>query len=176
VLRGERIGLRARQEADLPVLMDELYDDVESRSRADSRPWVPKPANAKSGPYAVDDLPDTVACFSVVELQSKKLAGDAVLWAIDLHNRIGHLGVSIRPLYRGQGLASDVVRVLCHYGFDIRGLNRLQIETLVDNEPMRRAAVAAGFSLEGTLRGGAWVLGGFVDEVVYGLLAAEWRS
>lgn len=176
MLRGERIGLRARQETDLPVLMDELYNDVEMKSRADSRPWVPKPVDAKTGPYAVDDLPDTVACFSVVELQSKKLVGEAVLWGIDVHNRFAHLGLSIRPLYRGQGLASDIVRVMCHYGFDIRGFNRLQIETLVDNEPMRRAAVAAGFSLEGTLRGGAWVVGSFVDEVVYGLLADEWRS
>lgn len=37
-LRGEVAGLRARLESDVPVLHAGLYDDVATRSRADSRP------------------------------------------------------------------------------------------------------------------------------------------
>ena len=39
MLHGQRVTLRARLDADVPVLHAELHDDVETRSRADSRPW-----------------------------------------------------------------------------------------------------------------------------------------
>lgn len=175
MLRGKQIGLRARHESDIALLMDELYDDVVTRSRADSRPWRPVPPESKDSPYAVGDLPDSVACFSVVDLETLELVGEALLWSIDPHNRSAHLGMSIRPRFRGRGLSSDIVQVLCAYGFTVRGLNRLQVDTLADNEPMIRAAQAAGFVLEGTLRKAAWVTGEFVDEVLLGLLREDWR-
>ncbi|MGZ4537530.1 MAG: GNAT family N-acetyltransferase [Blastococcus sp.] len=94
---------------------------------------------------------------------------------IDLHNRTAHLGVSLLPAFRGRAFGTDVVGVLCSYGFSLRGLHRLQVETLVDNEAMVRAATRAGFTREGVLRGSAWVDGAFVDTVVLGLLAEEWK-
>jgi RimJ/RimL family protein N-acetyltransferase len=66
--------------------------------------------------------------------------------------------------------------VLCEYGFRVRGLRRLQVDTLADNEAMIKAAVAVGFTVEGTLRQAAWVYGDILDEVVLGLLADEWRA
>jgi len=176
MLRGERVGLRARRVADLQVLLDELYDDVPTRVRADSRPWIPIPPEAKQHPYSVEDDHGTEACFSVVDLATEELLGDALLWGIDTHNRLAHIGISLRPGVRGQGYATDVLRVLCRYGFIVRGLHRLQIDTLADNEAARRLAVTAGFLLEGTLRRSAWVSGEFVDEVVFGLLDTEYRD
>jgi RimJ/RimL family protein N-acetyltransferase len=112
--------------------------------------------------------------FSVVELVGGELAGEALLWAIDLHNRMAHLGVSLRPAFRGRGLGADVVLALCEYGFAVRGLHRLQVDTLAGNTAMIRAATQAGFVPEGTLRRAAWVNGDFADEVILGLLAADW--
>lgn len=176
MLRGSKVGLRARHDADIPILQAELYDDVATRSRADSRPWRPIPPGSAASPYVVaDPTNDAAACFSVVELSSDELAGEALLWSIDLHNRTAHIGISLRPAFHGKGFGTDVVRVLCHYGFAVRGLNRLQIETLADNAAMIRVAAKTGFTREGTLRGSAWADGGFADEIVLGLLAAEWR-
>jgi RimJ/RimL family protein N-acetyltransferase len=174
VLRGERVGLRARHEQDVPVLHAELYDDVATTMRSDTRPWRPISTGAAS-PYAVNEPSDTSAPFSVVELASNELLGEAVLWGMDLHNRYGHLGLSLRPSARGRGFSADVVRVLCHYGFAVRGLHRLQLETLADNQPMLATALRCGFVVEGTLRQNGWVDGAFVDEVVLGLLVDEWR-
>lgn len=176
MLRGRKIGLRARQQADVPVLHAELYDDVVTRSRADSRPWSPIGVDSPASPYAVGRPTADAACFSVVELGDEELAGEALLWGIDLHNRAAHLGMSLRPAFRGRGLGTDVVRVLCHYGFTVRGLHRLQLETLSDNTAMIQAAKRCGFALEGTLRGAAWAYGKFVDEVVLGLLADRWEG
>lgn len=91
----------------------------------------------------------------------------------DLHNRTAHLGMSLRPAFRGRGLGTGTVRVLCHYGFAVRGLQRLQVETLAANAAMRRATTRVGFVIECTLRGSAWAYGDFAGEVILGLLATE---
>jgi RimJ/RimL family protein N-acetyltransferase len=168
-------GLRARHDSDIPVLHAELYDDVETRVSADSRPWQPIPPGSGS-PYVVTGPDNDAACFSVVELATGELAGEALLWDIDLHNRAAHIGISLLPAFRGRGLGADAVRVLCRYGFAIRGLHRLQAETLATNTAMIQAANRAGFTREGSRRRAAWVDGEFIDEVILGLLAAEWKA
>ncbi|MGW1658574.1 GNAT family N-acetyltransferase [Streptomyces atratus] len=174
MIHGEKIGLRARHASDVPVLQSELYDDVATRSRADSRPWRPIPPGSGQSPYAVAEPSDEAACFSVVELESQELVGEALLWGIDTHSRTAHIGISLRPAFRGRGLGVDVLQALCEYGFAVRGLQRLQIETLTDNAPMIAAATRVGFTREGTLRHSAWVYGAYADEAILGLLADEW--
>jgi RimJ/RimL family protein N-acetyltransferase len=176
MLRAGKIRLRARDEADVAILHTELQEDVAMRSQADSRPWRPISPGTAASPYAVSEPSNDVAVFSVVELAGDELAGDALLWGIDLHNRTAHLGMGLRPAFRGRGLGTDVVRALCEYGFTVRGLHRLQIETLATNAAMLKAAERAGFTREGTLRQAAWVTGEFVDEVILGLLAADWTG
>jgi RimJ/RimL family protein N-acetyltransferase len=175
MLHGELVMLRARLEADVPVLHRELHEDVATRSQADSRPWMPL-AEGSASPYAATGEPGDAAAFSVVEKASGDLAGEALLWGIDLHNRMAHIGISLRPGFRGRGLSTDAVRTLCEYGFSVRGLHRLQIETLAGNEAMIRTANRAGFSREGHFRRSAWVLGAFADEVVLGLLVDDWKA
>lgn len=45
--------------------------------------------------------------------------------------------------------------MLCHYGFRVRGLQRLQSETLSDNGATPRSAEHDGFVREGVLRSSA---------------------
>jgi RimJ/RimL family protein N-acetyltransferase len=82
--------------------------------------------------------------------------------------------VGLRPAWRGKGYGTEIVTILCRYAFTVLGLHRLQIETLADNDAMIATAKAAGFQLEGTTRQSSWVLGGFRDDVVFGLLAEDW--
>jgi RimJ/RimL family protein N-acetyltransferase len=84
--------------------------------------------------------------------------------------------VALASEARGQGLGTDVVRVLCEYAFRVRDLHRLALETLASNEPMMRAARTVGFREEHRLREAAYVLGNRVDEVVFGLLRWEWHA
>ncbi|MFF1338534.1 GNAT family N-acetyltransferase [Streptomyces sp. NPDC058290] len=176
MIQGTLAGLRARHADDVAVLHAELYEDVATRSRAGSGPWRPITAGSGHSPFEPAAPSDDVAVFSVVDAASGSLAGDAVLWGIDAHNRSAHLGISLLPACRGRGFGAEVVQLLCRYGFTVRGLNRLQVDTLADNAAMISAATRAGFTLEGTLRRSAWVSGTFVDEVVLGLLAEEWKQ
>ncbi|WP_411079186.1 GNAT family N-acetyltransferase [Streptomyces sp. cmx-18-6] len=175
MLKGDKVGLRARHEDDIPILRTELYDDVAGTSRAEGRPWRPVTPGAKDPRLVVDDTEDGSVPFSVVDLGGGTLVGTATLWGIDNHNRSAHIGLGLLPSARGQGYGTDVVAVLCHYGFVVRGLHRLQIETLSDNTAMLRSAERNGFVREGVLRSSAWVMGEFLDDVVLGLLAPEWK-
>ena len=173
VLRGELTGLRAPTDNDIEVFETELLTDVETRIRATGRPWLPVAPGAADSPYRqAEDR--TAIRFAVVELATGELAGEAVISGIDLHNRHAEIGLVLRPACRGRHLGTDVVRVLCYYGFVIRGLHRLQLNTLADNHAMIAAAVRAGFVLEGTTRDAAWIDGGFADGVTLSLLSGEW--
>jgi RimJ/RimL family protein N-acetyltransferase len=175
VLTGDKVGLRARHDDDIPVLQNELGDPL-TTARATGTPWRPFTPGSKEAPFTVDDAKEGVVHFSIVGLDDGALAGTANLWGIDKHNRTAHIGLGLLPSVRGKGYATDVVAVLCHYGFVAHGLHRLQIETLADNIPMLRAAERNGFTREGVRRGAEWVMGEFVDQVILGLLVDEWKS
>ncbi|WP_046507420.1 GNAT family N-acetyltransferase [Streptomyces odonnellii] len=174
MLRGGKVGLRARHEEDIPVLRAELYDDVVNSSRAESAPWRPVTPGSKDPRLVVDAKDQRRVLFSVVELTGGTLIGTAALWGIDTHNRYAHIGLGLLPSCRGKGYGTDVVATLCHYGFVVRGLQRLQIETLADNTAMLRSAERNGFIREGVLRSSAWVMG-VLDEILLGLLAQDWK-
>jgi RimJ/RimL family protein N-acetyltransferase len=175
MLRGETVGLRAPHESDIEIFENELLNDVMTRVRSDSRPWRPVTPGSADSPYRNVTDPAATVRFSVVELATGELAGEAVMFEIDPHNRNAHIGLGLRPAYRGRHLGTDLVRVLCRYGFEIRGLHRLQVDTLTDNDAMIGAAKRAGFVTEGVLRQVGWVNGAFADAVVLGQLATEWR-
>src|SRR5437764_4754338 len=141
MMSGALTGLRAREPDDVPVLHHDLYDDVSTRVFADTRPW--RPLAAGSSPYAATTTDDS-DIFSVVELASGELAGEALLWQIDMHNRSAHVGLAIRPALRGRGFGEDTLRTLCEYGFRIRRLHRLRLETAPGLEAMTRTATRAG--------------------------------
>ncbi|MGP4100136.1 GNAT family N-acetyltransferase [Nonomuraea sp. KM90] len=174
MLRGSKVGLRARYEDDIPILRTELYDDVVNSSRAEGGPWRPITPGSKDPRLVVDDKEHGRVPFSVVELDGGTLVGTATFWGIDTHNRSAHIGLGLLPSARGKGYGTDVVAVLCH-GFVVRSLHRLQIETLSDNVAMLRAAERNGFLREGVLRSSAWVMGEFLDEVLLGLLVQDWK-
>lgn len=178
LLHGVNVALRAREQEDVSVLQDALYNDISTRARADTRPWIPIPKGDPAlSPYSVTSVSDKATEFSIVAASNdQELVGEALLYGIDAHNRSAHLGLALIPAFRGRGWSGEVVHLLCRYGFVVRGLNRLQLETDEKNLAMISSAKKAGFVEEGRMRNATWVLGSFTDQVVMGLLAKEWKD
>ena len=178
MLRGELTVLRARTEDDARILHADLYEDVATWVRSDTRPWVPIPFGSLSPLLAAESAPSPTDpdVFAVTELATGELAGEGVLWSIDVHNRSAHAGIALRPAFRGRGLGTDVTRVLCRYGFMVRGLRRMQLETLADNAAMISVAERLGFTREGTMRSASWVNGRWADDVIFGMLDTEFSG
>jgi RimJ/RimL family protein N-acetyltransferase len=179
MLKGRLVGLREYRREDVTTLFPPELDP-EYISLTEIQPYRPRPLaahlaeydrrmgehDAKTVPFAVQRLDD----------ESGTAIGRVGLWMIDLHQRTAHIGISLPPSAQGQGFGRDALEVICRYGFEIRGLERLSLETLSVNAAMQATALACGFVEEGRLRSAAWHLGDRVDEVVYGLLADEWRQ
>jgi RimJ/RimL family protein N-acetyltransferase len=179
VLVGRLVGLREPRREDVEALFS-LDVDAEHVSLASTRPFQPRTLAALQAAYDKRQAePDpTSAQFTIQRLDDDAGAaiGDVGLWRIDMHHRSAHVGISLLTDARGKGLGRDAVAVIIRYGFQIRGLARLSLETLAVNTAMRATASACGFVEEGHLRSASWHLGRRVDEVLYGLLADEWND
>jgi RimJ/RimL family protein N-acetyltransferase len=74
---------------------------------------------------------------------------------------------------RGRGVAVRAVRLLCAWGFEARGLPRIQLHTLPGNVASERVAERAGFTREGLLRSFAVMKGRRTDITMFSLLPGE---
>jgi RimJ/RimL family protein N-acetyltransferase len=180
MLNGRLVTLREIRRSDLAVMHRELSSDVLTASLVNVDPWRPVSLARLEAEFdrrltEGDELRHVR--FAVQERGDERgeLVGTCGLWQIDLHNGTAHLGIQLVRSVRGRGLGTDVVRVLCHYAFVVRGLHRLGLETLATNHPMRTAAQRCGFVEEGRVREAAYLLGDRVDEITYGLLRSDWQ-
>ena len=104
-----------------------------------------------------------------------RLVGSAGL-RIDRFLRSGEIGYWIDAAYEGRGLVTRAVTTLVDAGFRQYGLGRLTIGAIVDNVRSRAVAERLGFTEEGILRGAIPFGADRRDEVVYGLLAEDWKG
>ena len=170
VISFGKVVLRGMVREDVPFLHD--WDRREIWPEISAQPWTPALLadrlkefdEGKRGRGDDQHVPFTVVADGTC-------VGQVTLWGIDAHNRRAHLGIGLGPEHRGRGYGSDACRALLEYAFIDRGLNRVQLEVLADNDAAIRAYQAAGFVVEGRLRESAWVRGRFADEIVMSVLA-----
>ena len=161
------VSIRAAVPEDLEFLA-ELYADE------DVRPFL-----AAAGSYDRDGIAERIAHdpeaggLLVVELDGKR-AG-AIAWVLtNRRSRIAHVsGLAVHPRFRGRRLADDAARLLQHHLIRELGFHRIELEIYGFNERAQRHAERAGFVREGVKRQ-AYARGdGWVDGVLYALVAED---
>jgi RimJ/RimL family protein N-acetyltransferase len=78
-----------------------------------------------------------------------------------------NIGIVLASEYRGRGLGSAAQRALAKHLFETTDVNRIEAGTDIDNIAERRALAAAGFILEGVLRGAQFRDGIWHDMALY---------
>lgn len=104
------------------------------------------------------------------------LAGMIGLGNVQAGSRAGMIGYWVGAAYQGRGLITDGVRVVLRFAFGELGLNRVEITCPADHPASRAIPERLGFVQEGIRRQTVWLRDEPHDEVVYGLLAAEWAA
>ena len=122
------------------------------------------------------------------EVRGDYAAQTAVPWALTLkssgrvvglfgyHNwnryhRRADIGYDLARDLWGQGLATEALTAAIRFGFSDMQLNRIEAQTIADNESSTRLLGRLGFALEGTRRSYSWEEDGtFHDGAIYGLL------
>ena len=109
----------------------------------------------------------------VVELDGRP-AG-AMAW--ELQNRrsaIVHVGgLAVHPDFRGRRLADDAARLFQRHLIHERGFHRIELEIYGFNERAQRHAERAGFVREGVKRRAYRHGDGWVDGVLYAVVAED---
>jgi RimJ/RimL family protein N-acetyltransferase len=114
--------------------------------------------------------------LAVVRRDSGVLIGDVLLHLVSRDHRQGEIGYVFHPDHHGQGFAAEAARELLRLGFA-----RLRLHRIVGRLDGRNAASARvleklGMRREAHFRQNEFVKGEWTDEVVYALLAEEWRA
>jgi ribosomal-protein-serine acetyltransferase len=99
------------------------------------------------------------------------LLGSISLMRIDWDHLRGEVGYWLAAYARGEGHVTRAVRLICGWGFQKLGLERIELLAATANPASQRVAERSGFQREAVMRS-VWVgREGRHDMVCFGLLA-----
>jgi RimJ/RimL family protein N-acetyltransferase len=139
----------------------------------DPRPPTPEDTRAQLARNARRWLKGTM--IPVAISVGGTLTGAAAL-RIDQKMCTADVGYWIDAGYEGRGLVTRTVTALLDQAFGPLGLHRVTLGTSAGNRRSRALAERLGFRQEALHREALPGEGGWEDEVVYGLLVAEWAA
>ncbi len=105
-----------------------------------------------------------------------RAVGRCGLFGSDDLARHAEVGISLVAQSRGQGIGTAALSQLVAFGFERWNLHQLHLVVPASNEPALASYRKVGFVEEGRRREHAWVLGQGDDEVLMGLLRADWHA
>lgn len=105
------------------------------------------------------------------------LIGSAGLYDWDREVRMAEAGYDLDPAYWGRGIMTEAMTAILAYGFEVMGLNRIQLVAMPRNTASLALAERLGFVREGVLRDhGHDETGALVDDVMCSMLRPEWEA
>jgi RimJ/RimL family protein N-acetyltransferase len=175
-IETERLRLRPFAEGDLDALYEihsdpgvarYLYEDV--RTREEVRELLARKQRDTGGAREGDRL--SVAA----ELRATgELVGDLSLACASEEHCQGELGFIVHPAHHGRGYATEGARPLL--GLDTFGFHRVIGRLEARNGGSARVLEKLGMRREAHLVENEWVKQEWQSELVYALLAREWRE
>lgn len=113
------------------------------------------------------------ALCCAIELDGQAAGSVGLFRGSDVYRKCAELGYWLGEEYWGRGVMTDAVRQICAEGFEKWDIARIYAEPFADNLGSRRVLEKAGFTLEGTMRRGAYKNGAYRDWCMYALLRED---
>lgn len=151
------------------------------RSREHLRAWLPWVDGTKNAEDTRSFIQSTLHQFASNNgfqtgiWYKGELAGCLGLHEVNWGNRHSSIGYWLAEEFQGHGIMTNSVRSLVDLLFLEYKLNRVEIRAAVGNAKSRAIPERLGFQNEGCVRQSEWLSDHFVDHVVYGMLAEDWR-
>ena len=166
-------ALRPWRDSDLKALVAACQDPEIGRWTA-----VPFPYGESDGRAYLLHRYDAVAAgvaapFAVVASSDGALLGSIALNHLEWRHARAELGYWLAKDARGHGHATRAVRRICRWGFEVLGLERLELMAATANHASQRVAERSGFTREALLRSYMRGREGRQDMFAYGLLASD---
>jgi len=154
-IESERLVLRCWEPDDAPAVKEAIDSSLDHL-----RPWMPWAADE---PQSLDEKVELLRYFrGEFDLEKNFVYGvfdrdeSRVVGGSGLHPRGGdgslEIGYWIRADSIGQGFATELTAVLTRVGFELVGLERVDIQVDPANDVSQKIPRKLGFTLEGRLR------------------------
>lgn len=173
-----RLKLRPYQATDL----DDLYEYhalpevarylyTQPRSREETRAMLERKMAytgfTPENPY--------LALVAVLQETGKLIGEVSLIWASQEHQQ-GEMGFVFNPAYHGQGYATEAARGMLEVGFGIYSLHRIFGRCDARNAASARLMERLGMRREAHFIHNEFFKGEWGDELVYAILADEWKQ
>ncbi len=174
ILRGAAVTLRSPQPADVEARLG-LGQSAEIMRMFGVDPDAVPPLTRQDAAAFIERL-DRHPWAWVIEHEGRFL-GEVRLDHLDAHDRRASLAIGLYDEQRlGRGLGREAINLLLTHAFAELRLHRVGVRVVSYNERAIRAYKACSFVEEGREREAALVAGRWVDDIIMGLLASEFRS
>jgi RimJ/RimL family protein N-acetyltransferase len=177
-LRTERLTLRPYRESDLEYVADTftrpevvryLYDEV----------WTPETVadllSRRQGLGEIRREGDRLV-LAVEETATGQVVGDVSLTYVSVVHRSGEVGWIFSPTHQGKGYATEAATEILRIGFEEMLLRRIFARCDARNVASVRVMEKLGMRREAHFVENEFVKGEWTDELVYALLASEWKE
>jgi len=167
-LESSAFCLREWQPTDEQALVKYANNPRVSANLFDSFPY----------PYTVEDARQWIASqqniekptFFTVELDGEAAGGIGVVLKQDVYRHGANIGYWLGERFWGQGITTEVVKLMVDYAFQNFDLLRLQAGVYNSNPASMRVLEKVGFVKEGIARKAVFKRGEFLDEHIYSLV------
>lgn len=114
--------------------------------------------------------------FAIVSKENNMHIGNIKIGPVNVHHKHADISYFIgNKTYWNKGIATEAVRLICGFGFQELGLNKVEAGAYETAAASWRALEKNGFKREGTLREQAYLDGKYIGVFRYGLLKNEWK-
>jgi aminoglycoside 6'-N-acetyltransferase len=176
-LRTPRLHLRPLTPDDIPAIARYRDDPEVARHQSwdrytedDARALVEQLAGRTPG------TPGQWFQWGITRASDGLLLGDCGLKIDGEEPRLGQIGYTLGRAHQRQGHATEAVRAVLDLAFDRLHLHRVSASVDADNLPSLALLERLGLRREAHFKLSQWFKGAWVDDVIYAVLASEWRA
>lgn len=120
-----------------------------------------------------EKIPSVLAIRRMID---NRFIGEISLYDLNPKNRSAGVGYFAGANYRQQGYTKEGLWLLLNYLFKVVGLNKVMADTGAFNQASIALLKSLGFQQDGCLRQHQLLNGVLCDQLLFSLLAGEWRE
>lgn len=110
-------------------------------------------------------------CWWVIySIDNQEFYGAAGLNDLSPEHKKAEIGIWLLPEYWGKGIMTEVMPLICDYGFDKLGLHRIEGFVEYNNISCKKAMAKVGFAHEGTMKDCELKNGEYISVDIYARL------
>ncbi|MBC2932033.1 GNAT family N-acetyltransferase [Nocardioides sp. zg-1228] len=174
-MRTERLTLRLPRAEDVPALTAYRNDPEVAALQVWELPWSEERALELVARHAgLTDLADGGRHQVLIE-QDGRVVGDLFV-GLHEHGGVAHLGFTLARAAQGQGIATEAASAVVADLVERLGVHRVVAELSPRNLASARLLERLGMTFEVETHRSFWWRGGWDDNLVYAMSAAQWRA